>query len=237
MQTEPLKTQFFLNEINYLPKSINNQTTIEYFKLYQMNKLEYRELLINHNLRLVVHILNRYAQSKEDAEDFFVAGSIGLIKAVDTFRLDKNVKFATYASRCINTEILMVMRKNKKHRNVVSLQTVLCTDKDGNDLLLEDTLSSLFDLEEHCVEKEILKEIALLLKTLPQRDRSIILMRYFCGEEGFTQKEVGTYLNLDQSYICRLENEILSRLKMQLIIQKKPRALELQKKYKAKQEG
>ena len=171
--------------------------------------------LIEHNLRLVVYIAKKFENTQTDLEDLISIGSIGLIKAVNSFAPEKNIKLATYASRCIENEILMHLRKVVRQKTEISLEEPLNTDSDGNELVLEDILSqdsdNIVQNMENEIEKEILKK--LLLKLSP-KEKTIITMRYgLDGSDEKTQKEVADMLNISQSYIARIEKKILLRLK------------------------
>lgn len=177
---------------------------------------EAKSLLIEHNLRLVVYIAKRFESTKVGIEDLVSIGTVGLMKAINTFRADKNIKLATYASRCIENEILMHIRKNAHSKNDVSLEEPLNVDWDGNELLLSDVLGTDEDTVLWNIEKE--EEKAIIHKavcSLDERDRQIIEMRFGLSnrEEEKTQKEVADELGISQSYISRLEKKIISKLK------------------------
>ena len=174
--------------------------------------------LIEHNLRLVVYISRKFENTGVDADDLISIGTIGLIKAINSFRTDKNIKLATYASRCIENEILMYLRRTVKLKSEVSFDEPLNTDFEGNELLLSDILGT--DSEtvhggvEANVEKELLKEA---LKRLPERERRIMYMRFgLGGKQEMTQKDVADELGISQSYISRLEKKIIERLKKEI---------------------
>ena len=179
---------------------------------------EARQTLIERNLRLVVFLARRFESTGVGIEDLISIGTIGLIKAVGTFRSDKNIKLATYASRCIENEILMHIRKISGQKAEVSLDEPLNTDWDGNELLLGDILGSDCDAVSHCMEEAA--EYRLLhsaVDQLPPREREIILLRYgLCGRQERTQKEVADLLGISQSYISRLEKRIMVRLRREL---------------------
>ena len=180
-----------------------------------------RSLLIEHNLRLVVYIARRFENTGINIEDLISIGTIGLIKAINTFRLDKNIKLATYASRCIENEILMYLRKCAREKTEVSLDEPLNTDWDGNELLLSDVLGTEGDIVmqpiEHDVECQLLFEA---LQKLNDREKLIIAMRYGLGRRReYTQKEVADRLGISQSYISRLEKRIMGRLRKELVSQ------------------
>ena len=178
-----------------------------------------RRALIEHNLRLVVFIARRFENTGIPLEDLISIGTIGLIKAVETYQPAKNIKLATYASRCIENEILMYLRKNANRRSEVSLDEPLNTDWDGNELLLADILGTESDVIEKPLEEHADRTLLLEAVTrLPERDRTIITMRFgLAGEKERTQKEVADLLGISQSYISRLEKRIIQRLKRELI--------------------
>lgn len=174
-----------------------------------------RSTLIEHNLRLVVYIAKKFENSGVGIEDLISIGTIGLIKAVGTYRSDKNIKLATYASRCIENEILMYMRKSSSQRNDISIDEPLNTDWDGNELLLSDVLGSDEDSVSRDMEKlEEERAVRAAVSALSDRERLIISLRYgLDGQREETQKEVAERLGISQSYISRLEKKIISRLK------------------------
>ncbi len=174
--------------------------------------------LIEHNLRLVVYLSRKFENTGVDADDLISIGTIGLIKAINSFRPDKNIKLATYASRCIENEILMYLRRTVRLKSEVSFDEPLNTDFEGNELLLSDILGTdsetVYGGVEANVEKELLKEA---LKKLPERERRIMDMRFgLGGREEMTQKDVADELGISQSYISRLEKKIIERLKREI---------------------
>ena len=177
-----------------------------------------KTLLIEHNLRLVVYIAKRFESTGIGLEDLISIGTIGLIKSVNTFRADKNIKLATYASRCIENEILMYIRKNGGQRMEVSIDEPLNTDWDGNELLLSDVLSSdEVDVVTEIAEREERQAIRDCVARLEERERVIIELRYgLSGGEEMTQKEVADLLGISQSYISRLEKKIIAKLRVEL---------------------
>ena len=177
-----------------------------------------RQCLIEHNLRLVVYIARRFENTGVNLEDLVSIGTIGLIKAVGTFRADKKIKLATYASRCIENEILMYIRKLTAQKSEISLDEPINTDWDGNELLLSDILGTDGDTVmrpmEESVERQLLREALL---RLPQRERDILVLRYGLGGcQEKTQKEVADLLGISQSYISRLEKRIMLRLRREI---------------------
>ncbi len=180
-----------------------------------------KQTLIEHNLRLVVYIARRFENTGVNLEDLISIGTIGLIKAISTYRLDKNIKLATYASRCIENEILMHIRKISGQRAEVSLDEPINMDYDGNELLLSDILGTEEDTVtgplEDAAELQLLRQA---LRELPQREREIVLMRFGLeGHKELTQKEVAQIMGISQSYISRIEKRIMLRLRKELLRQ------------------
>ena len=182
-------------------------------------RLPARSRLIEHNLRLVVYIARRFENTGVGIEDLISIGTIGLIKAVETYKPAKNIKLATYASRCIENEILMHLRKNANRRGEVSLDEPLNTDWDGNELLLSDVLGTDSDSIEKPIEDDVDRDLLFTAITrLSERERTIITMRFgLDGRRERTQKEVADQLGISQSYISRLEKRIISRLKKEIL--------------------
>ena len=178
-----------------------------------------RQELIEHNLRLVVYIARRFENTGIHIEDLISIGTIGLIKAVGTYRTDKNIKLATYASRCIENEILMYLRKNASRRGEVSFDEPLNTDWDGNELLLSDVLGTDEDVVMRPIEEDVDRSLlAAAINTLSPRERQIITLRFgLGGGKEQTQKEVADQLGSSQSYISRLEKRIINRLKKEIL--------------------
>ena len=177
-----------------------------------------RDKLIEHNLRLVVYIAQKFEKTGVQTEDLTSIGTIGLIKAIKSFDANKNITIATYASRCIENEILMYLRKMSKTKNDISLDSSLNTDADGNELLLADVVGTdsdaLFKTYESLVEKD---QLAIAINSLLPREKQIMEMRYgISGAEEMTQKEVADKLEISQSYISRLEKKILDKLKTEI---------------------
>ena len=171
--------------------------------------------LVEHNLRLVVYIARRFEGSSTNIEDLISIGTIGLIKAVGTYKMDKKIKLATYASRCIENEILMHMRKISNQKAEVSLDEPINMDGEGNELLLSDILGTEEDVIQRPMEDAVdMMVLRKAVSDLPEREREIILMRYgMQGRKELTQKEVAQYMGISQSYISRLEKKILLRLR------------------------
>ena len=180
---------------------------------------ESRQILIERNLRLVVYIARRFENTGINIEDLISIGTIGLIKSVNTYRTDKNIKLATYASRCIENEILMYLRKNAAQRGEVSLDEPLNTDWDGNELLLSDVLGTDSDTVMRPIEDDVDRQLlSAAIAKLEDREREIITLRFgLGGGREQTQKEVADRLGISQSYISRLEKRIISRLKKEIL--------------------
>jgi len=199
-----------------LPAPLKIEREVELVKAFQENNdLKAKAELIEHNLRLVMYIAKRFESKKLDIQDLVSVGSIGLIKAVDSYKLDKNIKLATYASRCIDNEILMYLRKNKKRNADVSLEESLSFDAEGNELHLEDILGTDPDLvtkelEDNDLKMTLMKEI----DKLPNRDKEIMKLRYgLFGAKEITQKELAEKLSISQSYISRIEKKVIKKIK------------------------
>lgn len=177
-----------------------------------------RDLLIEHNLRLVVYIAKKFESAGVNVEDLISIGTIGLIKAVNTFKIEKNIKLATYASRCIENEILMYLRRNNKIKGEVSLDEPLNVDWDGNELLLSDILGTESDEVYGHIEEEVNKSLlGYAMDKLSGREREIVEMRFgLAGSRELTQKEVADKMGISQSYISRLEKKIIGRLQSEI---------------------
>ena len=208
----------YINGPETLPPPLTPEEEARVMERVRAGEENAREPLITHNLRLVVYIARKYESSNAGMEDLISIGTIGLIKAVNTFCPERNIKLATYASRCIENEILMFLRKHSQLRNEVSIDDPLNVDWDGNELLLSDVLGSDQDAVNVGVEQE--SERRLLLRAvsrLPPRDRKIMELRFGLGRRReHTQKEVADRLGISQSYISRLEKRILERLRQDL---------------------
>ena len=180
--------------------------------------MEARNTLIIHNLRLVVFIAKKFESTKINLEDLISIGSMGLIKGVQTFKKDKNIKLATYASRCIENEILMYLRKTYRQRQELSLDEVLSIDSEGNEMVLADILPSNDDLQLEKIEKkEEIEELYRALNKLRKREREIIILRFgLYDKEALTQKEVADLLGISQSYISRLEKRIFDKMRQEI---------------------
>lgn len=196
-------------------KPLSREEEREYFEKFKKGDKEAKDKLINHNLRLVAHIVKKYSGSAE-ADDLISVGSIGLIKAINSFEYDKGTQLSTYAARCIENEILMLLRLNKKHKNVYSLEESLGQDKDGNDIELKDVIQSTEEDVFSMVENNIITEkiIKIINEHLTEREAKIINMRYgIKGTLALTQREVAEKLGISRSYISRIETKALSIIK------------------------
>lgn len=209
---------FYINGSDTLPPPLGKQEEAEVIERIKSGDESGKETLIVHNLRLVVYIAKRFETAGAGIEDLISIGTIGLIKAVNTFKPDKNIKLATYASRCIENEILMFLRKSSQLKNEVSIDEPLNTDWDGNELLLCDVLGSDPDIINRGIENEL--ECSQLLSAvgrLNEREALIMELRFgLNGRKEHTQKQVADYLGISQSYISRLEKKIIKRLKKEL---------------------
>lgn len=206
---------FFVGSADKLPEPLSKEEEVKYVELSMQGDKFAREKLIEHNLRLVVYLAKRYENTKVDLEDLVSIGTIGLIKGVNTYKLDKNIKLATYASRCIDNEILMYLRKNKKRRTEVSFEDSLSYDSEGNELHLEDIMGTDADIVTRGIEEETDKKLLEQeINKLNKRDKQIMILRYglFDNEET-TQKDVAKMLGISQSYISRIEKKVIKRLK------------------------
>ena len=206
---------YFVGSTDKLPEPLSKEDEILFVKKSMEGDLKARSKLIEHNLRLVVFLAKKYENTKVDLEDLVSIGTIGLIKGVNTYKLDKNIKLATYASRCIDNEILMFIRKNKKRKGEVSFEDNLSYDNEGNELHLEDILGTDEDIVTRGLEEELEKKLLYReISKLNERDRKIMIMRYglFDNKE-LTQKEVADVMGISQSYISRIEKKVINRLK------------------------
>lgn len=209
---------FYINGSETLPPPLTKSEETKLMQRIIDGDSSAREELITHNLRLVVYIAKKYDSPSASAEDLISIGTIGLIKAVKTFSPEKNIKLATYASRCIENEILMFLRKSSQLKNEVSIDEPLNTDWDGNELLLCDILGSDPDLVNKDIENELEKKLVLqAVSRLNQRECLIMELRFgLNGKKEHTQKQVADKLGISQSYISRLEKKIIRRLKHEL---------------------
>lgn len=205
---------FYVGSSDILPPPLDKEEEIKYVELSQNGDIEARNKLIEHNLRLVVFLAKKYENTTVDLEDLVSIGTIGLIKGVNTYKLDKNIKLATYVSRCIDNEILMYLRKIKRKKGEISFEDSLSFDTEGNELHLEDVLGTDSDIVTKGLEDENDKKILYEeIEKLNSRDKEIIEYRYgLNGKKELTQKEVADMLGISQSYISRIEKRIIKKL-------------------------
>ena len=217
------KTILYIGGSDILPEPLGAQEEAKALQMFTQEgeeKEKGRQLLIEHNLRLVVNIAKKFENTGMNVEDLISIGTIGLIKAINTFKPDKKIKLATYASRCIENEILMVLRRNSRMRGEISIDEPLNVDWDGNELLLSDILSSEQDTVSKGIEEQIDRDLLRRsLEILTPRERSIIDLRFGLNTGGkeMTQKEVADRMGISQSYISRLEKRIMKRLQKEMV--------------------
>ncbi len=206
---------FFVGAADKLPEPLSKESEEFYLVMAQDGDIMAKDKLIEHNLRLVVFLAKKYENVKVDLEDLVSIGTIGLIKAINTYSMDKNIKLATYASRCIDNEILMYLRKNKKLNSEVSLEESLSYDAEGNELHLEDIIGTDPDIVTKNIEEKNDKKMMLEeINKLNKRDKEIMTLRYgLMGQEEKTQKEVADILGISQSYISRIEKKVIRKLR------------------------
>ena len=206
---------FFIGSSDKLPPPLSSEEERECILKSQQEDMEAKNKLIEHNLRLVVFLAKKYENTGYDMEDLVSIGSIGLIKGINTYKLDKNIKLATYASRCIANEILMFLRKNKKRQKEISLEDSLNYDNEGNELHLEDVLGTEIDLVSNEYEKSVERNfISKEINKLGNREKQIMILRYGLNNtDSFTQKEVADLLGISQSYISRIEKKVIKNIK------------------------
>ena len=207
---------YYIGRHDILPPPLKGQQEKEIIEKAVSGDQKARDLLIEHNLRLVVYVAKRYDNSANcPLEDLISIGTIGLVKAINTFKADKNIKLATYASRCIDNEILMFLRKNKKRRGEVSFEDSLSYDSEGNELHLEDILGTDSDIVTKEIENENDKKLFYKeIDKLNNRDKKIMILRYgLYNNEEMTQKDVANLLGISQSYISRIEKKVIRRLR------------------------
>lgn len=204
-------------ESSSFPRPLSAQEEREAFEQMWNRDKDAREKLIRHNLRLVAHIAKKYYGSKVEQDDLISIGTIGLIKAVQSFSSGKGTRFATYAARCIENEILMQFRSDKKTSKDISISEAIENDKDGNALTLEDIMADEFELESSYEKAEAVKQLYKVVSMLSGRDRQVILMRYGLNDaKPMTQKEVSDVLGISRSYVSRIEKKALEQLKTAL---------------------
>ena len=217
----PSNQVFYIGGSDILPTPLKGAQEQEALEALERGEEEAKQRLVEHNLRLVVYIARRFENTGINLEDLISIGTIGLMKAISTYRLEKKIKLATYASRCIENEILMYIRKTANQKTEVSLDEPINLDCDGNELLLSDILGTEEDMIlrplEEDVDRQVLRQA---LNTLPPREQEIVFLRFGLeGRKELTQKEVAQEMGISQSYISRLEKRILQRLRKEFLRQ------------------
>ena len=210
---------FYIGGSDSLPPPLSRDVEAQMIARLDEGDFEVRQILIEHNLRLVAYIARRFDNTGINIEDLISIGTIGLIKAINTYKPAKNIKLATYASRCIENEILMHLRKTSSLKSEVSFDEPLNTDWDGNELLLSDILGTENDVVMKPIEADVDRQLLFnAMEKLDEREKQIITMRFgLDGRQEKTQKEVADLLGISQSYISRLEKRIISRLKKEIL--------------------
>ena len=205
---------FFVGATDKLPPPLNKEEELSYLIKAKSGDEQAKNILIEHNLRLVVFLAKKYESSGYDIEDLVSIGSIGLIKGINTYKISKNIKLATYASRCISNEILMFIRKNKRQKTEVSLEESLNFDAEGNELHLEDVLGTDDDIVPKTFENALNREfLNKEINNLNSRDKEIMTLRYgLYNTKEYTQKEVAKMLGISQSYISRIEKKVINNI-------------------------
>ena len=206
---------FFVGSTDILPPPLSKEEEENEVRKSNLGDINARNKLIEHNLRLVVYLSKKYDNTMYDLEELVSIGTLGLIKAIKTYKLDKNIKLATYASRCIDNEILMFLRKNKKRMSEVSFEDSINFDSEGNELHIEDVFGTEDDIVEKMVEDKDDKKLLInFINNLNERDKKIIEQRYgLFGKNELTQKQLADKLDISQSYISRIEKKVIRKLK------------------------
>ena len=209
----------YVDNTSSFPHTLTPEDERKYFAQYKAGDEHAKTVLVSHNLRLVAHIVKKYSNSQKDADDLISVGAIGLIKAIETYSLDKGTQLSTYAARCIENEILMLFRTTKKQQNIISLDEQLGVEKDGNEVVLGDVLSENVDtideIDTNIITEEMLKVIK---KTLNPREYEILVLRYgIGGRVAYTQREVAQKLGISRSYISRIEKKALLKVRKKLL--------------------
>ena len=209
------KEVFFIGCSDVLPPPLSKDEERNLVIKAQGGDINARNKLIEHNLRLVVFLAKKFISTGYDLEDLVSIGSLGLIKGINTYKLDKNIHLATYASRCIQNEILMYIRKNKRRKSEISFEDILKSDEEGSSMNLEDVLGTDKNaLSDDIINKENKANLIKYLEDFPERDRQIMIMRYgLYNTESYTQKQVADLLGISQSYISRIEKKVIKNLK------------------------
>lgn len=212
---------FYIGGSDILPPPLKGQQEQEALEALEQGDEAAKQALVEHNLRLVVYIARRFENTGINIEDLISIGTIGLMKAIGTYRLEKKIKLATYASRCIENEILMYIRKTANQKTEISLDEPINMDCEGNELLLSDILGTDEDTISRPLEEDVDKKVLRqALETLPPREQEIVFLRYGLeGRKELTQKEVAQTMGISQSYISRLEKRILQRLRKEFLRQ------------------
>ena len=212
---------FYIGGSDILPPPLKGQQEQEALEALEQGDEGAKQTLVEHNLRLVVYIARRFENTGINIEDLISIGTIGLMKAIGTYRLEKKIKLATYASRCIENEILMYIRKTANQKTEISLDEPINMDCEGNELLLSDILGTDEDTISRPLEEDVDKKVLRqALETLPPREQEIVFLRYGLeGRKELTQKEVAQTMGISQSYISRLEKRILQRLRKEFLRQ------------------
>ena len=201
------------------PRPLTEKEEKQYIKACESGDEEAKKTLIEHNLRLVAHIAKKYTSPYHTMDDFISIGTIGLIKAINTYSCDRSSKLATYAAKCIENEILMTIRASKKHTSEVSINVPIGTDKDGNEISLNDILGTEPDsiVDDIHLKIQVGQMISLLDEVLTEREKKIVIYRYgILGAEPKTQREVAAHLGISRSYVSRIEKKALEKLKVAL---------------------
>ena len=208
----------FVGSADILPPPLSKEDELYYLLKFKDGDIEARDKLIEHNLRLVVFLAKKYESTGYDIEDLVSIGSIGLIKGIQTYKIDKNIKLATYASRCITNEILMFIRKNKRRKSEISFEDAINYDSEGNELHLEDILGTEDDIVYKSFKDKLDQEnLEKKLSSLTEREKIIMTLRYGLNNtDDYTQKEVAEMLGISQSYISRIEKKVIKRLQLLL---------------------
>lgn len=205
----------YVSNVNSFKKPLSPKEEEMYLERYKNGDKEAKNILIERNLRLVAHVVKKYSNQNTDTDDLISIGTIGLIKAINTYNFDKGKKLSTYAAKCIDNEILMSIRSNKKHQNEIMLQEPIGVDKEGNEVTLIDKLGTDDDgiFEQVNLKLQIAELYKTMKEVLLEREQSIIKLRYgLCGEKAFTQKEIADMMGISRSYVSRIEKKALSKL-------------------------
>ena len=209
--------------VNVFPSTLNKKDEEKFLNQMVMGDKDARSKLIEHNLRLVAHIVKKYDNSTYDSDDLISIGTIGLVKAIDSYKMNKKVKLTTYAARCIENEILMHLRSNKKHLNNVSLNDSIGFDKDGNQINLIDVIKvENKDINEELNTKDNLELLYKFINKLTKREKEIIIRRYgLFNNKEMTQKEIAKKMKISRSYVSRIEKRAVSKILKEFIKNKK----------------